>query len=154
MKQDVDQLHNLEDFHKKMAVDLFNYVWTFLDLEVRTSDQEQTMIHAAHASRYHWEQIGTPLNKVRGDWQLARVYSVSGRAEPALYHAKVCLDLCLDEEIGDFDLAFAYEAMARAYKLAGQTEKKEEYKGLALNACEDIKNEPDRRIVMEDLASL
>ncbi|KGP90366.1 hypothetical protein N780_05520 [Pontibacillus chungwhensis BH030062] len=154
MKQEMDQLHSSEDFHKKMAVDLFNYVWTFLDLEDRTSVQEQTMIHAAHASRYHWEQVGSPINKVRGDWQLARVYSVSGRSEPAIYHARVCLDLCLDEEIGDFDLAFAYEAMARAYKLAGQTEKKEEYKELALKACEEIKNEPDRRIVMEDLASL
>lgn len=125
-----------------------------LDLEDRSEEQEQTMIHAAHASRYHWEQIGTSLNKVRGDWQLSRVYSVAEREEPALYHAKVCLDLCLQEEIGDFDLAFAYEAMTRAYKLAGQTDKMEEYKGLALKACEDIKNEADRRIVLEDLASI
>ncbi|GGD16325.1 hypothetical protein [Pontibacillus salipaludis] len=154
MKQDMAQLHSLEDFHKKMAVDLFNYVWTLLDREDRSEEQGQTMIHAAHASRYHWEQIGTSLNKVRGDWQLSRVYSVTGREEPALFHAKICLDLCLQEEIGDFDLAFAYEAMARAYKLAGLTEKKEEYKQLAQQACEDIQNGPDRRIVIEDLASI
>ncbi|WP_345244327.1 hypothetical protein [Pontibacillus salipaludis] len=154
MKQDMAQLHSLKGFHKRMAVDLFNYVWTLLELEDRSEEQEETMIHAAHASRYHWEQIGTSLNKVRGDWQLSRVYSVTGREEPALFHAKICLDLCLQEEIGDFDLAFAYEAMARSYKLAGLMEKKEEYKRLAQEACEDIKNEADRRIVMEDLASM
>lgn len=154
MKQEPTQLHNSEDFHKKMAVDLFNYVWTFLDLESRTSEQEQTMIHAAHASRYHWEQIGKPVNRIRGDWQLSRVYAVCERSEPSLYHAKKCLDVCLEEQIGDFDLAFAYEAMARAHKIAGSKAQEEEYKKLALQACEDIQHEEDRDLVLGDLSSI
>ena len=31
------------------------------------------MIHAAHASRYHWSQVGTKANLARGEWQVSRV---------------------------------------------------------------------------------
>ena len=37
------------------------------------------MIHAAHASRYHWSQVGTKANLARGEWQVSRVYTVLGR---------------------------------------------------------------------------
>jgi hypothetical protein len=37
----------------------------------------------------------------------ARVYSVLGRRESALYHAKLCLEICQENDIGDFDIAFA-----------------------------------------------
>ena len=49
------------------------------------------MIHAAHASRYHWSKVGTNANLARGEWQVSRVYTVLDRAEPALYHAHRCL---------------------------------------------------------------
>ena len=58
----------------------------------------------------------TTANLARGEWQCSRVYAVLGRAEPALWHARRCVEL---DEAGaegreDWDLAAAYEAMARA----------------------------------------
>jgi len=41
------------------------------------------MIHAAHASRFHWGEIGKPINLGRGEWQISRVYSVLNRPESA-----------------------------------------------------------------------
>ena len=46
------------------------------------------MIHAAHASRYHWSQVGEPVNVAHGEWQCSHVYAALGRAEPALHHAR------------------------------------------------------------------
>ena len=46
---------------------------------------------AARASRFHWGEVGEPVNRVRGEWQCSRVYAVLGRAEPALWHARRCL---------------------------------------------------------------
>lgn len=78
------------------------------------------MIHMAHASRYHWSRVGTPVNEAIGEWQVSHVYAVLGRPEPAMYHAERCLGICKANDIGDFALAFAYEALARAAAVAGR----------------------------------
>ena len=51
------------------------------------------MIHAAHASRYHWGEVGDDVNLARGEWQCSRVYAVLGRGEPALWHARRCVEI-------------------------------------------------------------
>ena len=55
--------------------------------------QVDEMIHAAHASRFHWSRAEgvTTINLARGEWQCCRVYAVLGRGEPALWHARRCL---------------------------------------------------------------
>jgi hypothetical protein len=112
------------------------------------------MIHAAHASRYHWGEIGTPLEFERGEWQISRVYAVLGRPQAALYHAQRCLDLCQANEIRDFDLAFAYEALARAYAVAGEMAKSGEYIELAMRAAEEIEDQGNREYLEGELMTI
>lgn len=116
-----DKQYTETEFHRKMAVDLFNRVWELIEKTDRTAEEGDTMLHAAHASRYHWEQIGTALNLSRGEWQISRVYALLNRAEPALYHARRSLEICERNGIGDFDIAFAHEALARAAAAAQDT---------------------------------
>ena len=114
------------------------------------------MVHMAHASRYHWEEsrLGGPANDARGEWQVSRVYSVLGRAEPALYHARRCLEICEANGIGDFDLAFAYEALARASAVAGDGEAARGYVDQARAAREGIAEDDDRELFDADLATI
>ena len=53
---------------RRMAIDLFNGVWRLLEKEDRTVEEDDRMLHMAHASRYHWEQVGTAANLSRGEW--------------------------------------------------------------------------------------
>ena len=80
------------------------------------------MVHAAHASRYHWGQVGGPEQLAIGEWQCARVYSVLGRAEPALHHARRCLEIATAGDVPDWLVASAHEGLARAYLVAGDRE--------------------------------
>jgi hypothetical protein len=105
--------------HRRIAIDAFNHVWTLLDKPDRTVDDVDEMIHEAHASVFHWRKAGTALNHARGEWQVARVYTVLNRPEAALHHARRCLEITEANGFGDFDLAFAYEAMARALACSG-----------------------------------
>src|SRR5579871_2732479 len=89
---------------RKVAAALFNHVWTLLETEDRTEAQDAEMIHAAHASVYHWMMCGQPVNRARGEWQCSRVYAVLGLAEPAMFHARKVLMVCEREGIADFDL--------------------------------------------------
>jgi hypothetical protein len=140
--------------HRKLAVDLFNFVWTLLDKDERTVAEADAMIHAAHASRHHWAQVGTAVNLARGEWQCSRVYSMLGRAEPARWHAQRCLDHCLAHGIGDFDLAFAHEALARAAAVAGDLAACEANLAAARAAAVAIAEEDDRKLLDEDLATI
>ncbi len=146
--------YTVQECHKKFAVTLFNLVWSLLDKKDRTKQEDDKMVHAAHASRFHWGEVGSAVNFVRGEWQISRVYSVLNRPQPALYHAERCLVICKENNIGDFDLAFAYEAMARAY--AVDEEKSEAYKyiQLAKDAGERIKKKEDRNLFFSDLKTV
>ncbi len=139
---------------RKLAIGLFNHVWTLLENADRTPEQDDEMIHAAHASRYHWGEVGEPANRARGEWQCSRVYAVLGRAEPALWHARRTLEIFEANGIGDWDLAFAYEALARASAVAGEVADRDRYLGLAREAATRIADDEDRRLLEADLASL
>ena len=140
--------------HRRLAAELFNRVWSLLEQPARTQTDDDTMLHAAHASRFHWGEIGEPVNLVRGEWQVSRVYAVLQRSEPALWHARRCLELCQQHSIGDFDLAFAYEAMARAHAVAGQHDAVASYVQLARQAGRQIAQQEDRDVFLADLATI
>lgn len=140
--------------HRQMAVKLFNFTWDLMEKAERTQAEEDTMLNAAHASRYHWSEAGTAVNLARGDWQISRVYTVLKRPEPALYHAQRCLDICLENNFGDFDLAYAYEALARASALAGNLTDARNYFLQAVAAGEKIAEADDRQLFDKDMQTL
>ncbi|MFI6316589.1 MerR family transcriptional regulator [Nonomuraea sp. NPDC050556] len=139
---------------RRTAIDLFNGVWRLMEKEDRSAEDDDRMLHMAHASRYHWGQVGAPVNLSRGEWQCSRVYSVLGRAEPALHHARRGLEICRAHGIGDWDLAFAYESLARAHAVAGDKEQARAWTEQALSAAEDIAQDEDRELLLTDLESI
>lgn len=150
----VDAIQISNDIHKKMAIDLFNKTWDLLDKTNRAEAENIEMIHTAHASRYHWGQVGTPLEFQRGEWQISRVYAVLGMGESALYHGETALKTCQEKGIGDFDLAFAYEAIARAYSILKNNTEKEKHLALAKEAGEKIADEGNRQYFLSELDSI
>jgi hypothetical protein len=140
-------------WHRKMAASLFNEVWRLLETK-RTPHEDDRMIHAAHASRYHWGEVGTPVNLAIGEWQVSHVYAVLGRPEPATYHAKRCLAVCKESAIEDFPLAFAYEALARADAVAGRRRDLRTHLALAREAGSRIREKEDREGLFRDLKTI
>ena len=143
-----------EEWHRKQAVENFNKTWGLMEKEVRTNEENLEMIHTAHASRFHWGLAGGPLNFARGEWQISRVYSLLNLGESALMHGEQSLKLCVQNGIGDFDLAFAYEAVARAYLVKDDEVKMEEYFALASKAAETITKKEDKDYFISELNSI
>ncbi len=85
--------------------------------------------------------------------QVSRVYSVLRRGEPALHHAGRSLALCEQHGIGDFDLAFAYEALSRAHMVARDAAEASRF-AIAKTAADRIEDAEDREIFLGDLADL
>ncbi|HZY75100.1 MAG TPA: MerR family transcriptional regulator [Jatrophihabitantaceae bacterium] len=139
---------------RRLAAALFNGTWQLLEKPERTRTEDDEMLHMAHASRHHWGVVGQPVNLARGEWQCSRVYAVLGRPEPCLHHAQRVLDLCTEHGMGDFDLAFAYEALARASAVAGDLDRARAYTEQALAAAEAIAEDEDRELLLSDLESI
>jgi len=112
------------------------------------------MLHAAHASRYHWGQAGTALNISVGEWQIARVYSTLGRAEPAEYHARRSLEIARRGRLSPFYVAYAYEALARAAAVAARAREKSRYLREARRIAARVRDRDDRRMLLEDLGTV
>lgn len=144
--------------HRRLGVDLFNHVWTLLETADRTDSQVDEMIHAAHASRHHWSLAGTTVNLGRGEWQCSRVYSVLGRAEPALWHARRSLAYAEAAasagQAEAWDVPAAQEAIARAHAVAGDRAEAEHWRALALDGLARVEDVEDRQQVEQDLATL
>ncbi|MHA1125794.1 MAG: hypothetical protein ACTSO7_05395 [Candidatus Heimdallarchaeota archaeon] len=148
------ELSEEEKMHKKLAINLFNATWGLMDKKDRTKEEDDEMIHSAHASRFHWGKVGNHIHFERGEWQISRVYSVLKMVEPAIYHGQRCLDICLENKIGDFDIAFAYESLARAYAIKDEKDKVGEYKKLAKEAGEKIAKKEDKDYFFGELNNI
>lgn len=140
--------------HKHFAVSLFNHTWSYITKKKRTPEDDDLMIHAAHASRFHWSKVGDAKNFAIGEWQVSHVYAILGRAEAALYHAERGLELCKKNKMGDFVLAYAYESLARAHKVSGNKKEFSKFLNLAKEAGAAIKEKEDRELFEQDIKGL
>ena len=138
---------------RKLAGDLFNITWDYLGMQSRTPAQDDLMIHAAHASRWHWGKAGGAEQWAIGDWLCSRVYAVLGRGDQSLYHAQRCLAVCEEYEIGSFVPASAHEALARAHAVRGDMDAARAERNLSYGAAIDL-DDDDRGVIEADLATL
>jgi DNA-binding transcriptional MerR regulator len=142
---------------RQLGVDLYNSTWALIEKPDRSAAETDEMIHRAHTSRWHWARVGEAVNLARGEWLCSRVYATVGRGEPALWHARRCVEI--NEALGaeareSWDLPTAYEAMARASFAAGDPASGALWKAKATAALEDIADADDREQIAQDLATL
>ena len=142
----------IEEAHRHFAKTLNAEVWDLLQQPERSALENERMLHGAHASCYHWMQVGTPMHQQRAEWLIARVCTVLGYPEPALRHAARCLELTHEHDhlMHDFDRAYACEGMARASAMARNLSIALQYITLAEAAALEIQNEEDRGIFLAD----
>jgi len=141
---------------RELAVSTFNRVWELLELPERSPAEIDEMIHAAHVSCYVWSKIGGPANVARGEWQCARVYSILGRAEPALWHARRCLEFTEagGEGFEDWDLPSAQQALAHAHLAVGDTSEARRWSALAREGVARVEDPEDREVIEGQIAEL
>jgi hypothetical protein len=148
-------MESTQEIHQELARSTNGEVWKLLEKEPRTAEDEHIMVDSAHASNYHWRRTGSVVNLQRGEWLLARVYTVLSHNQEALWHAKACLALTEENpgKMQDFDLAYGYEAIARAQALAGAADLAAENKSKARELGEKIAEEESRQWFQADFNS-
>lgn len=138
--------------HRQFAVQYHDKTWDLLEKKDRSRDENEMMLDYAHASLAHWRAAGTAVHHQRGEWLLARVYTILGEGDLALYHAQRCRQVLETNKdvLTDFDFAFSNEALGRAYALRGEKPESKKYIELAQKAGDAIKEKGDREAFFDE----
>ena len=139
---------------KALAAKLFNRAWQLIENTDRTEAEELEMIHSAHASRLHWQQIGGPKEWAIGEWQCARVYCEVGFPESAIFHAQACLEIVESNEVPLWMHASTFEILARSYWAAEDLDLAKLARGRALQLLPQIEDAADREHIAAQVAEL
>ena len=136
-----------------MGIEMNNQTWSLLDKKDRSEQDDIRMINYAKASLYHWRKSDkyTIVNKQRGKWLISHVYAILGKSDDALSYAQETLKITEENNLKDFDLAYAYESMARAHSIANNHNESKEWYKRAKVAGDLIANEKDKEYFLLDL---
>ncbi len=142
--------------HKFIASELNQCAWALLENESRSPEENDEMLHVAHASLWHWLQAGSKVHHQRGLWLLGRVHVLLGKREAAMYYARQTMDLteAHQEDMADFDHAYAFELLARATLLAGEDGEAAVLFERAARLGQLIHGEQNRKILFTDLKAI
>ena len=136
-----------------MGIEMNIQTWDLLIKKKRSEQDDLRMIMFAKSSLYHWKKSTNfqPTNEQRGEWLISRVLSILEKGETALFHAKNTIALTEKHELKDFDLAYAYEALARANATLGNTDKCKKWLEKAKEAGNLIEGKENKKHFFGDL---
>ncbi len=137
--------------HKFYSAYCFNKTWDYIEKPVRTEAENREMIHTCLASLWHWSQRDdvTPKNWSIGYWQASRVFALAGVADAARTYGRLSLEK--SKGLEPFYVGYAYEALARSEKTAGNTAKMREYLDAAVEQCAKVTDAEARNQLTTDL---
>jgi hypothetical protein len=136
-----------ESWHRFFGASANNFAW---DLAERPASEvkQQELLNAAHAAAWHWQQIGTELQRMRALMLLAQAHAQAGLGATALAYANEMRAYFLGStSTPDWELAFTHVIHAYAAKVAGATQQHAHAYTQAVQAVAAIADEEDRAIV-------
>ena len=135
-------------WHKRFAASCNNRAWE-LSVQPRTRAQDREMLDLAHASSWHWSQVGTELNRMRAQMLLAEVHALLGMGTSSVVLAEEMRDYFLGRESEPWERALTHAICAHAAYAANRPEEHRRAHGEAAAALRDIADEEDRKIVAQ-----
>ena len=136
-----------------MGIEMNIQTWNLLGKKDRKEQDDVRMVIFAKSSLYHWQLSPNfqPINEQRGQWMIANTYANLGMGEKALEYAKKTLHLTEEHDFKDIDLAYAFEAMARAHAALKNMDECQKWLIKAMKAGELIEGSEDKKIYLSDL---
>jgi len=149
-KKEIKTAHNYFSKH------CFNETWDYLDKNDLTDNEQIEVLSSAFASLYHWSnrEDKTNQNMSVGYWQLSRVFAKLKDGPNALKFANLCLDVSQNEDVSEFYLGYAYEALARAEMINNNKMEMQKYLNEANNLCSKLIDKDEKDYLLADLNTI
>jgi outer membrane cobalamin receptor len=136
-----------ESWHRFFGSVANNRAWEIAELPAGQVDRLE-LLNAAHAAAWHWQAIGTTLNRMRALMLLAQAHAQAGIGATALDYAEEMRSYFLATPgTPDWEVAFAHVVHAHAAFAAGASSKHGQSYAEAVRAVAAISDEEDKAIV-------
>jgi len=136
-----------ESWHRFFASAANNRAWELAELPAEDIDALE-LLNAAHAAAWHWQQVGTELNRMRALMLLALAHARVGLGATALAYADEMRSYFLSRsDTPDWEVAFTHVVHAHAASVAGVRDHHARSYTHAVQAVTAIVDEEDRAIV-------
>ena len=145
---------DIATWQKRFAVVCNNRAWQLVENAHRTPSEMHEMLHAAHASAWHWARVGTALNEARGHMLLGIAHGLASEGPLALRYAMSAFNYFNEHEAPVWEQAFAHASLAAAAKAAGNPELHREHYAEAQRLGEAIAAPEDRAVFLRSFSQV
>jgi len=136
-----------DSWHRFFGSSANNRAWDLAELPADQIDPRE-LLDAAHAAAWHWQAIGTELQRMRALTLLALAHAKVGLGTTALAYAEEMRSYFLATPgTANLEVAFAHVAHAYAASAAGAKSQHADSYAQAVKAVAAIADEQDRRVV-------
>ena len=151
--EEMSEVTEEQKMHHYMGIEMNIQTWNLLGEKNRNEQDDVRMVNFAQTSLYHWRKSHKyePVNEQRGQWMLSHVYAVLGKGKEALSYAEETDRLTKEQDLKDFDLAYSYEALARANSAAWNKKEYAKWLEKAQKSGDLISDEEDKKCFILDL---
>lgn len=142
--------HSLEDeiaWRRKFASQANNRAWSLTEQLLRTSEEDQEMLDAAHASMHLWRTIGNDKNLALGHLLLGQVHALLGNAAHAMKYANRAYDYFTSKESDPWEVAIVHAVLANAAYCA-HDEQRHALHYRAAQALIDALSDPEEKDIL------
>jgi hypothetical protein len=106
-------------WQKRLASQANNRAWTLAEMLQRSPEEDEEMLHAAHAAMYFWKIVGGPSNHAHAAQLLAHVYALLEQPGPAAQYLSKSLPHFRQRDTAPWELAFAHAVAAHVAAAKG-----------------------------------
>jgi hypothetical protein len=147
---------DLQAANKYFSTECFNRAWDYIDKPRRSISDGDKMLQLSMASLWHWTQREdcTPTNLSVGYWQVSRAYALLRQPDQTRHYGQLCLDVSQQESVEPFYRGYAYEALARAERVADNEDEMEKYLIQAHQVATSITDPEGKKQLLKDLATI
>jgi hypothetical protein len=127
-----------------------NRAWALSERPSRTREEDEEMLHAAHASAYLWSTVGNERNAALAHLLLGQVHSLLGNGVLAERFAQSASAFFADGG-APWELALVHAVAANAAYCSGDVVSHQQEYAAAQSAIESITNAEEKEIVLATL---
>ena len=137
-------------WHRRFGSDANNRGWAMAARAQRTPEEARELLGLAHASAWHWSEVGTDLQRMRAALLLALAQALSGDGAGAVAGADAARAFFLDgADTEDWERALVHAVHAHASFVAGRDAEHRASHAHAAAAVAAIADPEDRAVVDE-----
>lgn len=106
-------------WQRRLASQANNRAWSLSELPVRSAEEDEEMLQAAHAAMYFWKIVGSANNQAHAAQLLAHVYAALKLPNPAAHYLAKSAPVFLSDQAAAWERALAHAVAAHVAAARG-----------------------------------